>query len=75
MHAFKKNGKRPESSDSTASLLNSKKSYGVKESIKLIRLTTKEPIAIASSQSVDVTGINMDDDEITSVSIASNWYD
>ena len=35
---------------------------------------TKESIASESSQSVDVTGINMDDDDTTSGSIASYGY-
>ena len=42
---------------------------------KRIRLTTEESIASLSSQSVDVTGINMGDDETTSGSIASDGYD
>ena len=45
------------------------------DSSKQIRLTTEESIASASSQLVDVTGINMDDDETTSGSIASDGYD
>ena len=75
MHAFLKNGKRAASSSSTASFLNSETSSGVKDSNKRIRLTTKEPIAIASSHLVDVTGINMDDGETNSGSISSDVYD
>ena len=72
MHDFLNNGKRPVSSNSTASLLNSKTSSGVDDSSKKFSLTNKLSIAIVSSQSVDVTGINMDDDETTSGSIASD---
>ena len=75
MHDFLNNGKHPESSDSTASFLNSKTSSGVEDSSKRIILTTKESIASPSSQSVDVTGINMDENETTSGSIASDGYD
>ena len=75
MNAFLNNGKRPASSDSTDSFLNSKISSGVDDSSKIIRLTTKESIASASFQSVDVTVINMDDDETTIGSIASDGYD
>ena len=75
MHTFLNNGKRLASSDSTAYFLNSKISSGVKDSRKQILLTTKESIASASSKSVDVTGINMDYDETTSRSIASDGYD
>ena len=75
MHDFLNNGKRLASSNSTASLLISKKSSGFKDSSKLIRLTTKESIANTSSQSVDVTGINMYDDETNSGSISSDGYD
>ena len=75
MNDFLNNGKRPASSDSTASFLNSKTSSDVEDSTKRIRLTTEESIAILSSQSVDVTGINMDYDETTSGSIASDGYD
>ena len=63
MNYFPNNGKRPALSDSTASFLNSKTSSDVEESSKWIRLTTKESIASESLQSVDATGINMDDDE------------
>ena len=75
MNAFLNNGKRQEPSDSTDSLLNSKTSSDFEESSKRIRLTTEESIASASSQSVDVTGINMNDDETTGGSIASDGYD
>ena len=71
MHAFPKNGKQPASSDSTDSFLNSKTWPGVEDPSKQIRLTTKESIVSESSQSVDVTGINMDDYETTIGSIAS----
>ena len=75
MYTFLNNGKRPASIDSTASLLNSKKLSISKYSIKRISLMTKESIASVSSQSVDVTGINIDDYETTSVSIALDGYD
>ena len=75
MNDFVNNGKRPALSNSTASFLNSKTSSDVEDSSKRIRLITQESIASLSSQSVDVTGINMDDDETTSGSIASDGYD
>ena len=74
MHALINNGKRLSSLDSTASFLNSNTSSGVEESRKRIRLMTEESIASTSSQSVDVTEINMDDNETTSGSIASDVY-
>ena len=75
MTDFLNNGKRPASSNSAASFLKSKTSSGVEDSSNRIGLTTKESIASLSSQSVDVTGINMDDDDTTSRSIASDGYD
>ena len=75
MNAFLNNGNRPASSNFAASLLNSKTSSCIKESSKRMRLTTEEPIASALLQSVDVTGINMDDNETTSGSIGSDGYD
>ena len=75
MHAFLNNGKQPSSSNSTAYFLTWKTSSSVKDSSKRIRLTTEESIASASSQSVDMTGINIDDDETTSGIIASDGYD
>ena len=75
MHAFLNYENRPVSSDSTASFLISKTSSGVDDSTKIIHLLTKESIASSSSKSVDVTGINMDDNETNSGSIASDVYD
>ena len=74
MHNFLNNGKQPAWSDSTASSLNSNTSSGVEDSINQIILTTEESIASESSKSVDVTGINVDDDDNTSASIASDVY-
>ena len=74
MHAFLKNGKWPSSRDSADSYSNSKKSYGIKDSSKWIRLTTKESIVIASSQSVIVAEININDNDTTSGRIASDGY-
>ena len=75
MNAFLNNEKQPASSDSNSSLLKPKTSLGVEDSINIISLTTKEYIASASSQLVDVTVINIDDDETTSGSIDSYVYD
>ena len=75
MNDFLNNGKRPASSDSTASFLNSKTSSDVEDSSKRIFLTTEESTASASSQFFDVTGININDDETISGSIASDDYD
>ena len=75
MNNFLNNGKLPASSYSTASFLKSKTSSDFDDSSKQISLTTQEFIASLSSQSVDVTGINMDDDETSSGSITSDAYD
>ena len=75
MNAFLNNGNRPASNEPTASFLSSKTSSGVEYSRKQISLTSEEFIASASYQLVDATGINMDDDETTSGSIASDGYD